>query len=156
TQVQVYRRSLPERPVIARQQPNPRVETFGRGVKRLIDHPIATVDVIPVDPASDQIERATLPGIAAFGRRVLSVDGAHAGIQSRRRDREPFAYPNGAREYRPGDDGAGTRQRETPVDRQTKTAAARSRREPQGIEETRFEDREPLPGHDRDRHDLHS
>ena len=48
-------------------------------MKRLIDDPIAAMDLILVDPASDEIERATLPGMASPGRRVLGMDGAHAG-----------------------------------------------------------------------------
>jgi hypothetical protein len=36
-------------------------------MKRLIDDPIAAMDLILVDPASDEIERATLPGMAEPG-----------------------------------------------------------------------------------------
>ncbi len=153
--MQVNRCPPPRWPLFCSRQPNPGVETIGRGMKCLIDDPVAAMDLNLVDPASDEIERATLSGMAELGRRVLGMDGAHAGNVPGRRNRKSVADPDGTCE-----DGSRTTV-PAPGNEKLRSTAKR-KRPPRGalrqaqrsLDETRFQHVQPLPANDGDRHDL--
>ncbi len=82
--MQAHRRPVRERPALAREQPQRRVDALGRRVQRRIEHDVAARDRVPRDAVADEVERAALAGDAALRGRVLRVDRAHARAQAAR------------------------------------------------------------------------
>ena len=80
--------------LLARHQPDARVEAVRRGMERHVDDPIAAADTILFNLRADEVERAALPRIAALCRRILGVQGAHPRSEARRREEKPVADPD--------------------------------------------------------------
>src|SRR5260370_31034629 len=120
TDMEVGGLQMAQRVSLAGRQLNPCVEAVGRGMKLLVEDPIAAADTILVDPGSGEIERAALPRMANLCRCVLGVEGAHAHSEAGWREEELVADPDRACEHRPGGDRADARQCKTAIDREPK------------------------------------
>ena len=109
------------------------------------------------DAVAGEIERAALAGLAALGRPVLRVDGAHARRKAGRADHHPIADRHRARQDRAGDDRAGAGQRKRAIDREPEaTVGGAAPKAHRGREQRARKRSIAFAGHGRDRNDFGS
>ncbi len=126
-----------QRACLRREQAHPRVELRRRRVDVRVQHPVAPFDRLLREPRADDVERDPLPRLGlAFGP-VLGVQPAHPQIEAGRRQHEPVAGPDRARDQGAGHDHPRARQREGAIDREARI--------PRAVAAARTELRQRLP-----------
>ena len=77
---------MTQRPILARQQTDTRIDAVSRRMQRRIEHPVAALDPVLCDLGANEVERAALPRRPKLHGCVLGMEPADAGSDARRRE----------------------------------------------------------------------
>ena len=86
-------RQMTQQAILARQQTDTRIDAISRGIQRLVEHSVATLDPVLRDFGANEIERAALPCTPKLHGCVLGMELTDAGSDARRREEKLVANP---------------------------------------------------------------